>query len=97
VRGLALVWPITDNAGMPDPRLRRARLATAALFLLFGFALGTWTASIPAIKAGVRIDDGQLSLALLGLAAGAITGMQLSGRLVDRYGSARVMLPVALI
>jgi predicted MFS family arabinose efflux permease len=82
---------------MPDHRLRQARLATAALFLLFGFALGAWTASIPAIKAGLRIDDAQLSLALLGLAAGAISGMQLAGRLVDRYGSTRVMLPVALV
>jgi len=79
-----------------DHGLRRGRLASGALFLLFGFALGTWTTTIPAIKAGLRIDDGQLGLALLGLAAGAMVGMQLAGRLVDRYGSARVALPVAL-
>lgn len=85
-----------QNGPVIDQRLRRARLASGALFLLFGFALGAWTATIPAIKAGLQIDDGQLSLALLGLAAGAMSGMQLAGRLVDRYGSARVALPVAL-
>jgi predicted MFS family arabinose efflux permease len=33
---------------------------------------------------------------LLVFAAGAITGMQLIGRLVDRYGSAKIMIPAAL-
>ncbi|GIG89815.1 MFS transporter [Plantactinospora endophytica] len=79
-----------------DPAaLRRARVAVSLLFLLFGMAIGTWTARIPAVKESLGLTDGQLSVGLLGLAAGAITGMQLTGRLVDRYGSARVMLPVA--
>ncbi|MFC6019805.1 MFS transporter [Plantactinospora solaniradicis] len=75
--------------------LRRGRIAVTLLFLLFGVAIGTWTARIPAIKERLGLTDGQLSLALLGLAAGAITGMQVTGRLVDRYGAVRVMLPVA--
>ncbi len=78
------------------PRLRRARIGTALLFLLFGAALGTWTARVPAIKHAVRASDGRLSLALLGLAAGAICGMQLAGRLVDRFGSKTILVPVAL-
>ncbi len=77
-------------------RPRRARLGTALLFLLFGFALGAWTARVPAVKHAVGAGDGRLSLALLALAAGAITGMQLAGRLVDRYGAARVFIPTAL-
>jgi predicted MFS family arabinose efflux permease len=75
--------------------LRRGRVAVSLLFLLFGMAIGTWTARIPTIKADLGLTDGQLSVALLGLAAGAITGMQVTGRLIDRYGSVRVMLPVA--
>jgi predicted MFS family arabinose efflux permease len=76
--------------------LRRARFAGCLLFLLFGAALGAWTARVPAIKHGIGLSDGQLSIALLGLAAGAITGQQLAGRLVDRFGSVRVAGPTAL-
>jgi predicted MFS family arabinose efflux permease len=75
--------------------LRRARVATALLFLLYGTTLGTWTARIPAIKHQLGLSDGQLSIALLAFAAGAITGMQAIGRLVDRYGSTRLMIPAA--
>ncbi len=75
--------------------LTRARVAVCLLFLLSGTAIGTWTARIPSIKQGLQLSDGGLSLALLGIAAGAITGMQAVGPLIDRYGSTRVMLPMA--
>jgi predicted MFS family arabinose efflux permease len=78
-----------------SPALRRARVATCLLFLLYGTTLGAWTARIPAIKHGLGLSDGQLSIALLALAAGAITGMQAVGRLVDRYGSTRLMVAAA--
>ena len=77
--------------------LRDNRIAAALLFLLYGTLIGTWTARIPAVKAQLGLSDGRLSIALVGLALGALTGMQLSGRLVDRYGSRRVMLPAALV
>jgi predicted MFS family arabinose efflux permease len=76
--------------------LMRARVAIYLLFMLSGVAIGTWTARIPAIKADLGVSDGQLSLALLGIAAGAIAGMQSVGRLIDRYGARRIMLPMAL-
>jgi fucose permease len=78
-----------------SPPLRRARIATSLLFLLYGTVLGTWTARIPAIKHDLSLSDGQLSVALLAFAGGAITGMQAIGRLVDRYGSTRLMIPAA--
>jgi len=77
--------------------LLRGRIAVALLFLLYGVILGSWTARIPAVKQRLGVSDGQLSLALLAFAAGAIVGMQAVGRLVDRYGSRRVMLPAALV
>lgn len=79
------------------PALLRARVAVYGLFLLSGMAIGTWTSRIPAIKADLGLSDGALSLGLLGIAAGAITGMQIVGRLVDRYGSYRMMTPMALV
>jgi len=81
--------------GSAPSDLRRARIATSALFLLFGTALGAWTARIPAIKRDLGLTDGSLSLALLAFALGAIIGMQLAGRLVDRLGSARILGPAA--
>jgi MFS family permease len=81
---------------VPDT-FRRSRTATALLFLLYGTLIGTWTARIPAVKQHLGLSDGRLSIALVGLALGAVTGMQLSGRLVDRYGSRRVMIPAALV
>ena len=83
---------------MPVDRtvLVRGRVATSLLFLLFGTALGTWTSCIPAVKAGLRLSDGGLSIALLAFALGAIVGMVGLGRLVDRFGSTRVMVPTAI-
>ena len=77
--------------------LHKGRVATAALFASYGILLGTWTARIPAIKQGLHLSDGQLSLGLLAFAAGAITGMQIIGRLVDRYGGARIMIPMLMV
>lgn len=77
--------------------MNRARVAVYLLFFLAGAAVGTWTARIPAIKQDLGLSDGRLSLALLAIAAGAVAGMQAVGRLVDRYGSSRVMIPAALL
>jgi predicted MFS family arabinose efflux permease len=79
------------------PVLVRGRIATCLVFLAFGTALGAWTARIPAIKHGLGLSDSQLSVGLLAFAAGAITGMQLMGRLVDRYRSRVVMIPAAVL
>jgi len=81
---------------VPDT-VRDSRIATALLFLLYGTLIGTWTARIPAVKQQLDLTDGRLSIALVGLALGAVTGMQLAGRLVDRYGSRQIMIPAALV
>ncbi|MGP2436183.1 MFS transporter [Streptomyces sp. JW3] len=75
----------------------RGRVATSLLFLLFGTALGTWTSRIPAVKSHLDLGDGQFSLALMAFAVGAIAGMLVLGRLADRFGSTRVMVPTAVL
>ncbi len=67
------------------------------LFLLYGLILGTWTARIPAVKHRLALSDTQLSVGLLAFAAGAIIGMQVAGRLVDRFGSRTVMFPAVVL
>ncbi|AQZ63957.1 Membrane protein mosC [[Actinomadura] parvosata subsp. kistnae] len=71
-------------------------MAVYLLFFLSGTAIGTWTARIPAIKERLALSDGRLSIALLAVAAGAVIGMTVVGRLVDRYGSSRAVVPAAL-
>ncbi|MFI7640779.1 MFS transporter [Nonomuraea sp. NPDC049400] len=77
--------------------LLRERTAVYLLFFLAGTATGTWTARIPAVKEHLGLGDGQFSLALLAIAGGAMAGMTAVGRLVDRLGSSRVMIPAALL
>ena len=46
---------------------------------------------MPAIKGGLDLSDGQFAIALLGLEAGAVLGLQLGGLLVPRVGSRRAL------
>jgi MFS family permease len=47
----------------------------------------SWASRLPAIKDGLALSDGQLAIALLGLEAGAVLGLQLGGLVVPRTGS----------
>jgi MFS family permease len=83
--------PATTSA--QAARLRRARAAVWCYFMLAGVVLATWSARIPAVKAGLGLSDGALSLGLLAVGAGALVSMQAVGPIIDRYGSAAAMVP----
>ena len=86
-----------DTTSLSRGRLRRGRVATSLAFILFGLALGVWTARIPAVKERLDLTDGLLSIALLAFAGGCIIGMAAIGRLSDRFGSSRVLIPTAIL
>lgn len=67
--------------------LGRARLGTGLMFLLHGLIVSTWISRIPAVQSHLRLTPGQLGLALLGAAAGAMVSMPLAGACVTRLGS----------
>lgn len=48
---------------------------------------GSWPPRIPAVKQDLGLGDGELGLALTGMAAGLLLGTRLAGRPVDRFGS----------
>lgn len=73
-----------------------ARFAVAYYFALLGIVSGVWAARIPTVKQNLRIGDGQLGLGLLAAAVGLVVGMQFAGRITDRLGSARVVVPAAV-
>lgn len=70
----------------PTP-LSRLRTALTVFFALDGFLFAGWVVRIPAIKQQTGSSTGDLGLALLGVSAGAVVTMTLTGRLCRRYGS----------
>jgi MFS family permease len=75
-----------------EHRVRWARTGAAACFLLTGVISASWASRVPAIKDGLGLSDGQFAIALLGLEAGAVLGLQLGGLVVPRTGSRRALI-----
>ncbi|MYR46913.1 MFS transporter [Streptomyces sp. SID5910] len=84
---------------MPGTRddLTRLRVALTAFFALDGFVFAGWVVRIPAIKEQTGASTGALGLALLGVSAGAVVTMTLTGRLCRRYGSHPVTVVCAVL
>ncbi|MFF4503447.1 MFS transporter [Streptomyces sp. NPDC001401] len=72
---------------MPGNTLGRLRIALTVFFALDGFIFAGWVVRIPAIKEQTGASASALGLALLGVSAGAVITMMLTGRLCRRYGS----------
>ncbi|MFI8868273.1 MULTISPECIES: MFS transporter [unclassified Streptomyces] len=69
------------------PSSARLRAALTVFFALDGFLFAGWVVRIPAIKHQTGASASTLGLALLGVSAGAVITMMLTGRLCRRYGS----------
>ncbi|WP_418961288.1 MFS transporter [Streptomyces tritici] len=83
-----------------DPAVRslsRLRLALTLFFALDGFLFAGWVVRIPAIKQQTGASAGDLGLALLGVSAGAVVTMTLTGRLCRRYGSHAVTVATGVL
>jgi MFS family permease len=66
---------------------RRGRVAISGLFLLNGVILGSWAPQIPLLLPRHGITESVLGLLILGMGAGAMVAMCLSGRMAARHGS----------
>ena len=90
---------IADGIGVSAGRVRRARLAVSAGFLIFGMTFAIWAVHIPIIAARLSLDPAILGLALLNIGLGGVISQPLTGWLVGRIGSARattLFLPLCL-
>ncbi|MFS4095898.1 MFS transporter, partial [Streptomyces sp. AF1A] len=72
---------------MPGRDLVGLRTAITAFFALDGFVFAGWVVRIPDVKHQTHATAGTLGLALLGVSAGAVLTMTLTGRLCRRFGS----------
>ncbi|MFE5592814.1 MFS transporter [Streptomyces sp. NPDC056549] len=86
--------PGGDTATRSLPRLRSA---LTLFFALDGFLFAGWVVRIPAVKQQTGASAGDLGLALLGVSAGAVITMTLTGRLCRRYGSHAVTVATAVL
>ena len=66
------------------------RVAISSIFLVAGLTAGTWFSRIPAVTSNLDLDKGQIGSLLLFLSVGSLVAFQVIGRLVLRFGSARV-------
>lgn len=77
----------------------RIRIAVSLFFFCQGIAFASWASRIPVIKERLLLSEAQLGTVLLMLPVGQLATMALSGRLVTRYGSAKVLriVPIAYV
>ncbi|KZB84939.1 MFS transporter [Amycolatopsis regifaucium] len=75
-----------ETVGGPTRRVRRARIAIAAIFAVHGAVTGSFATRIPWIQEHAGISAGQLGLALAFPAIGASLTMPLAARIGHRLG-----------
>lgn len=87
---------MTENAPQAiSPRT--ARIATAAFFFISGFTYATWASRIPSIQQQMHLDEAQLGAVLFALPAGLMGMLPVTGFLLRRFSSRKVMLAGALL
>jgi predicted MFS family arabinose efflux permease len=79
-----------------DQRLGRAALATALVFAVNGFLLGSWVSRLPATRDRLGASAAELGLVLLAPGFGSLLSMPFSGRWCRRFGS-RVVIAVTTV
>jgi predicted MFS family arabinose efflux permease len=87
--------PTPDTLGTPSRR--SAWLAIAAIFAVNGVTFGSWISRIPSTTDRLDLSPGQVGIALMAIAAGALVAFPLTGQLVDTRSSATTVLLFATI
>ena len=94
---LATAIPGAPDGASATASLSRLRIALTVFFALDGFLFAGWVVRIPAIKQQTGSSTSDLGLALLGVSAGAVVTMTLTGRLCRRFGSHPVTVASAVL
>ncbi len=68
-----------------------ARNAVALAFALNGLCFATLVSRVPDLRSDLGLDNGELGLLLLAIAAGSILALPSAGRLIGRLGAAGVV------
>lgn len=93
-------------AHLPRDDRRSIRAWLIAIFIIFamlGLSLGTWLSRLPSVRDHLGASTFEMSMYVLALSVGSLSGLLLSTRIVTHFGSVRTLQvsmaiqPVALI
>jgi MFS family permease len=73
------------------------RLATFLMFVVNGAVVGTWIAAIPGVKSDLGASATQMGFVLLCAAFGALLAQQVTGQLLVRISSRRLLAATGLV
>jgi MFS family permease len=76
---------------------RTYRIAASAFFFIAGLTFATWASRIPDIQNKLHLSDGALGGVLFALPVGLMISLPLSGWLVSRFGSKKMVIAGALL
>ena len=85
--------------GAPPPLLPSTKhliLSMAAMFMFFGFNIGSWVSRLVDIKGVLLLSDSELSTLLLASGLGAVTAFPLVIMLMKRLGAKKTLLITSL-
>lgn len=75
-----------------DYSLKRIRWAVSVFYFCQGLVFSSWASRIPDIKANLGMEDGPWGTMLLMISIGQLCGMTISGLLVSKIGSKKILL-----
>ena len=87
---------IIDQAFKRTSLLRMYRIATGIFFFIAGLTFATWASRIPDIQHKLQLSDAGLGAILFSLPVGLMVSLPISGWMVSRYGSRRMVITAAL-
>lgn len=70
----------------------RYRFTLSILFMVLGIGFGSWASRIPDIQNALGLNDAELGAALFAAPLGQFPAMILSGLLVSRFGSRKILI-----
>ncbi len=80
---------------LPTIRANRIRLAVSLFYFGQGIGFSSWASRIPDIKESLHLSDALFGSILFALPLGQLFTMPISGRLVTKYGSQKILTIVA--
>src|ERR1700716_3693279 len=74
----------------------RIRIMVAIFFFVSGFGFSTWASRIPTIQQQLHLNEAQLGAVLFALPIGLMLTLPVTGLLLSRFDSRRIMMVGAL-
>lgn len=72
------------------------RIAIGVAFFIYGLCFASWASRIPDIKDMLGLSEGQLGIVLFALPIGTLIALPVSGWVINRLGSKRIVLMAAV-